>query len=123
MANWDVELYDDFHAEMQSWPEDARDELLAKARLLEEFGPTLKRPHADTLKGSKHANMKELRFDAADGGWRVAFALDPKRKAVLLVGGDNAGVKAARFYNSLIKLADTRFNKHLAELRVRTKES
>ena len=58
-------------------------ELLAHALLLEQFGPQLGRPRVDTLKGSRHANMKELRFDAAGGVWRVAFAFDPKRKAVL----------------------------------------
>ena len=66
-------------------PEAVQDELLAHARLLEEFGPQLGRPHADTLNGSAHANMKELRFDADDGVWRLAFAFDPRRKAILLV--------------------------------------
>ena len=69
-----------------------RAELLAHARLLEEFGPQLGRPSADMLEGSKHANMKELRFNAQDGVWRVAFAFDPKRKGILLVAGDKAGV-------------------------------
>jgi hypothetical protein len=61
------------------------------------------RPHADTLAGSKHANMKELRFKAADGVWRVAFAFDPARRAVLLVAGDKSGVGATQFYKSLIR--------------------
>ena len=54
---------------------------------LMQFGSQLGRPRVDTLKGSRHANMKELRFDAADGVWRVAFAFDPKRSAVLLIAG------------------------------------
>ena len=53
----------------------SEDELLAKARVIEMFGPTTGRPRVDTLNGSKHANMKELRFDADDGVWRIAFAL------------------------------------------------
>ena len=114
MAGWEVLFQDDFEAEFQAWPALVQDELLAKARLLEQFGPGLKRPHADTLKGSQHANMKELRFDAAGGVWRVAFAFDPQRKAILLVGGSKAGVTERRFYKALLKLADERYNAHLA---------
>jgi hypothetical protein len=68
----------------------------------------------DTLKDSKHANMKELRFDAADGAWRVAFAFDPQRQAVLLVAGDKSGGSEKRFYRSLTATADRRFDDHLA---------
>jgi len=57
------------------------------ARLLESVGPQLGRPHSDALKGSDYANMKELRFRAGGGVWRVAFAFDPKRLAILLVAG------------------------------------
>ena len=74
--SWDVQFYDVFDAEFEELPEAVQDELLAHARLLEEFGPQLGRPSVDTLNGSKHANMKELRFNAADGVWRVAFAFD-----------------------------------------------
>jgi hypothetical protein len=71
----------------------------------------------DTLNGSRHKNMKELRFAAPDGEWRVAFALDPKRKAILLVAGDKTGVSQKRFYRQLIMKADQRFDAHLARLR------
>ena len=60
--------------------------------------------------------MKELRFDAADGVWRVAFAFDPARAAMLLVAGDKSGVSQKRFYRSLIERADRRFDQHLASL-------
>ena len=79
-----------------------QDELLAHIELLEQFGARLGTPRANTLKGSRHANMKELRFDAADGVWRVAFAFDPNRKAIVLVAGDKSGVSAKRFYRQLI---------------------
>ena len=92
-------------------------EILALSRLLQEFGPQLGRPRVDTLKGSRHANMKELRFSAADGEWRVAFAFDPKRKAILLVAGDKSGVSEKRFYRQLIAKADERFNAHLNRLK------
>ena len=62
------------------------------AELLALSGPALGRPHADTLAGSKHTNMKELRFSADGGVWRVAFAFDPQRRALVLVAGDKAGV-------------------------------
>ncbi len=83
----------------------------------QQFGPHLGRPRVDTLKDSRHANMKELRFDAADGVWRVAFAFDPKRKAILLVAGDKSGVSEKKFYKRLIVKADNRFDAHLARLR------
>lgn len=76
----------------------------------------MKRPGADTLAGSKHANMKELRFEAAGGVWRVAYAFDPDRKAILLVAGNKSGVSQKRFYKSLIARADQRFDEHLAAL-------
>lgn len=62
-------------------------EILAVARLLQQFGPQLGRPRVDTLNDSRHANMKELRFSAADGVWRVAFAFDPKRESDPAGGG------------------------------------
>jgi hypothetical protein len=71
----------------------------------------------DTLKGSRHSNMKELRFSAADGEWRVAFAFDTKRKAILLVAADKSGISEKRFYRELIHKADDRFEAHLARLK------
>ncbi len=59
--------------------------------------------------------MKELRFDAADGAWRAAFAFDALRQAVVLVAGDKSGVSQARFYRTLIATADKRFDAHLAQ--------
>ncbi|MCY3595947.1 MAG: type II toxin-antitoxin system RelE/ParE family toxin [Rhodospirillales bacterium] len=70
----------------------------------------------DTLNGSRHANMKELRFGASGGQWRVAFAFDPVRRAVLLVAGDKSGGGERRFYRALIQRADERFDRHLARL-------
>ncbi|MGF6590503.1 type II toxin-antitoxin system RelE/ParE family toxin [Pseudomonas sp. 2835] len=58
--------------------------------------------------------MKELRFDVMNGVWRVAFAFDPKRRAVILVAGDKAGVSQQRFYRNLIRRADERFDRYLS---------
>ena len=81
--------------------------------MLERDGPSLGRPYADTLIGSKHANMKELRCTVDNGVWRIAFAFDRERKAVLLVAGDKSGVSERRFYRKLIEKADIRFDRHL----------
>jgi hypothetical protein len=79
---WTVEFHDDFEREFQVFEPAVQDALLAVAKLLADFGPQLGRPYADTLNGSKYANMKELRFEASDGEWRAAFAFDPQRRAI-----------------------------------------
>ena len=99
-----------------TFAEEVQDELLAQAKLLETFGPQLGRPRVDTLKGSRYPNMKELRFEAVGGVWRVAFAFDPNRQAILLVAGDKSGASEKRFYKQLITRADARFTAHLARL-------
>lgn len=76
---WGVEFHGDFVPEYEALAVEVQDELLAHVAVLEAFGSQLGRPRVDTLFGSRHANMKELRFDAADGVWRFAFAFDPKR--------------------------------------------
>ena len=101
---------------------EVQDVLIAKALLLEQFGPSLGRPTVDTLKGSRHNNMKELRFYAGDGVWRVAFSFDPARQAILLVAGDKSGVSEKHFYKQLIGIADRRFDGHLEQLRKRQKD-
>jgi len=115
--SWVVEIGEEFEPEFHALHEEVREEILALARLLQQFGPQLGRPRVDTLNGSRHKNMKELRFAAAGGEWRVAFAFDPKRKAILLVAGDKAGASQKRFYERLIVRADERFNAHLSRLK------
>ncbi|WP_246814673.1 type II toxin-antitoxin system RelE/ParE family toxin [Niveispirillum cyanobacteriorum] len=113
---WDVQLDRDFAVEAADFPSTVRVEIAALAGLLREFGPQLRRPHCDTLNGSAHANMKELRFTVADGEWRIAFAFDPKRSAILLVGASKSGKAERQFYRDLIRIADKRFGEHLARL-------
>jgi hypothetical protein len=110
---WEVRFDDQFEPEFDELPEEVRLELLAQAKVIEQFGPTAGRPRVDTLNGSRHPNMKELRFDAAGGVWRVAFAFDPGRTAVLLAAGDKSGVSERRFYRDLIRRADERFAAHV----------
>jgi hypothetical protein len=114
---WEVSFHDEFLPEFYELAIEVQEELLAQANLLESQGPLLRRPHADTLKGSRHKNMKELRFYADDGVWRVAFAFDPQKKAILLVAGNKAGISEKRFYKQLITKADQRFDSHLEEIK------
>lgn len=119
---WIVAFDDAFEAEFQHFDPAVREELLARARVLADYGPQLGRPHVDTLNGSKHSNMKELRFEAADGMWHTAFAFDPERKAILLVAGDKSGGSRKRFYKQLVDKADRRFSAHLDRLKAARKE-
>lgn len=117
MSDWNIEFHSDFHDEFLAFSEEVQDELLAALIPLQKLGPTLGRPLVDTLKASKHKNMKELRFNADDGVWRVAFAFDPVRTAILLVAGDKSGTGQQRFYKQIIKKADARFDEHLRQLK------
>ncbi|EQD75186.1 hypothetical protein B1A_04095 [mine drainage metagenome] len=120
---WTVLFHDAFDMEFNALKEDLQDEVLAHARLLAEFGPNLGRPTVDTLKGSRHTNMKELRFSWNGQVWRVAFAFDPQRQAILLLGGDKGGADQRRFYKRLINVADDRYDEHLGTLTQQSKES
>lgn len=116
---WVVEFYEDYLVEVEALAPVVRRELLAQLHNLRQFGPRLGRPQVDTLNGSRYSNMKKLRFTADDGVWRVAFAFDWHRNAVLLVGGSKTGGSENRFYKSLIKVADSRFDRHLSRLQER----
>lgn len=116
---WQVLFHDEFKQEFDTWEKPLRIELAALAKLLAQEGPALGRPWADTLNGSHYANMKELRFSWRGAPWRVAFAFDPLRQAILLVGGTKSGVNQRRFYTQLIRTADARYSQHLEGLRKR----
>ena len=120
--SWSVAFGDEFDREFKDLALAVQDELLATAKLLGTFGPQLGRPHADTLNASSYANMKELRFEAEGGVWRVAFAFDPERRAILLVAGDKSGGSEKRFYKALIATADKRYQAHLDRLATVKKE-
>lgn len=120
--SWSVQLHDDFGREFAELSAAVQDELLALMGLLRECGPKLGRPHADTLNDSEHANMKELRFKADGGVWRVTYAFDPRREAILLVAGDKSGVSEKRFYKQLISKSDARYNEHLKKMKEKRRE-
>ncbi len=115
--SWSVRLHDAFDPEFAELSEPVQDEILALMALLREYGPKLGRPRADTLNDSDHANMKELRFKADGGVWRVTYAFDPKRQGILLAAGDKSGVSEKRFYKQLILKSDARYGDHLTKLK------
>jgi len=107
-----------FHSEFEEWFDEQKElvrEAIASALdVLEEEGPLLGRPYVDTIKDSRFPNMKELRVQHQGRPWRVLFAFDPKRQAILLVGGDKGGEK--RWYKESIPIAERRFEEHLKAL-------
>jgi hypothetical protein len=109
--SWDVVFDDKFKADFDAFDEAVQNKILARAGLLQKFGPNLPRPYADTLTGSKFANMKELRAPVGKQVWRVAYAFDPKRRAILLCAG-NKEDGSKKFYEELIATADERFGKY-----------
>ena len=111
---WEVLFDEEFAAWLESLDEGLEVEILAHVQLLREFGPNLGRPRVDTVKGSKYPNMKELRVQYQGDPWRILFAFDPERAAILLVGGNKRGDK--RWYQKHIRLADQRFKRHLEGL-------
>ena len=115
--DWTVLFHKAFEEEFVELDESVQDELLAHAKHLQTFGPQLGRPRVDTLNNSSHSNMKELRFDVTDGVWRVAFAFDPRRQAILLVAGNKSGKGQKQFYKRFIKKADQRFDDWLNKLK------
>ena len=111
---WDVELDGDFAAWLAGLEPELRNEIIAHANLLRERGPQLGRPYVDTLVDLKFAHMKELRVQFGGDPWRILFAFDPRRVAILLVGGNKRGDK--RWYKKHLPIADERFRRHLEGL-------
>lgn len=110
---WTVLFHRDFEPEFDDLDIEVQKKVYNLMNALESIGPAMRRPRVGILKGSKYDNMKELRFEAHDGVWRIAFAFDPDRQAVLLVAGDKTGGSEKRFYRQLIAKADARFTGHL----------
>lgn len=116
--NWTVVFHEEFEPEFRRLDPAVRRELLSTALAVQQMGPEAGRPYVGTLSNAKHPNMKELRFTAngAVEVWRVAFAFDPMRKAIMLVAGDKQGINEKLFYKRLLQVANARFDRHLASL-------
>lgn len=117
---FDVEFDDAFRPEFRAFAEPVRIAIAAYAKRLEAEGPALARPWADTVSGSRHRNMKELRPTVNKIEWRVAYAFDLERKAIVLCAAAKGGKKTAM--DRLISTADARFAAHQAALEAKTKE-
>lgn len=114
LMEWTV-LYDDEFIEwMEQQEEGLQNAILGLVEVLMRHGPNLGRPRVDTLKGSKLNNLKELRVQHRGQPWRILFVFDPKRQAILLVGGNKRGDK--RWYEENIPIAEERYKRHLEEL-------
>jgi hypothetical protein len=107
---WKVEATNEFRRWYESLSEQEQDALDRHIGMLERFGPALGRPYADTIRGSRHPHVKELRT----GTLRSLFAFDPCRTAIMLIGGDKRGAK--RFYDRMIWIADRLYDAHLTRL-------
>ena len=117
---WEVEYTKQFEVWWDSLSEDEQVEISAKVELLEEFGPVLPRPHADVITTSRHANMKELRGKVEGRHLRVLYAFDPRRMALLLIGGDKTG--DPNWYEKFVPIADDLFDEHLRQLGKKRKQ-
>jgi hypothetical protein len=111
---WEVEYTDEFDEWFDWLDEEAQEDVALAVEKLEERGPALPRPFADTVEGSRHSNMKELR--PLGTNIRVLFAFDPRRMAILLIGGDKTD-RWREFYEEMIPVADDLYDEHLGELR------
>ena len=120
---WDVRFDAAFATEAKEFPRAAQLEIAALAGLLQRFGPQLRRPHCDTLNGSKHANMKELRPGSTGRTEvRVLFAFDKARSAIMLVGGDKSAHWKS-WYEINIPIADDRLDAHQHSLEDKVSEA
>jgi len=110
----EAEFADEFDEWFDGLGEETQEDVAFAVEKLEERGPALPGPLADTVEGSRHSNMKELR--PLGTNIRVLFAFDPRRTAILLIGGDKTD-RWSEFYEEMIPVADDLYDEHLDELR------
>lgn len=113
--SWDIEYTDELGMWWNSLSEDEQVSLAASVQLLEERGPTLGFPHSSGINGSKHSHMRELRTQHDGRPLRTLYAFDPRRSAILLIGGDKTGDN--RWYDTHIPIADQLYDEHLLQLK------
>ena len=113
--SWEVEYTNEFGAWWAGLAEGQQDDVTAVVELLMEHGPGLRFPYSSGVEGSRHSHIRELRIQSGGRPIRVFYAFDPRRSAVLLIGGDKTGND--RFYKQYVPLADKLYDEHLEELR------
>ena len=114
-VEWEVEYTDEFERWWNDLSGAEQEGIRAKVLLLRQLGPSLRRPHSDVIASSKHSNMKELIIQHAGRPYRVLYAFDPRRCAILLIGGDKTGDD--NWYEKYVPIADRLYSEHLATLR------
>ena len=113
--SWNVEYTDEFGEWWTGLTEDQQEDFSACVELLMEHGPQLPFPYSSGIEGSKHNHMRELRVQSGGKPLRGFYAFDPRRSAILLIGGDKTG--DGRFYEKMTPIADRLYDDHLTELR------
>lgn len=113
--SWEVEYTDEFDAWWQTLEDDEQESVAASVRLLQMKGPALPFPHSSDLRASRHGRLRELRIQHRGEPYRVLYAFDPRRVAILLLGGNKGGDD--RWYEENIPRADALYDKHLEELK------
>ena len=111
---WEIEYTDEFERWWNTLSEAEQESIAVSVGLLEILGPNLPRPHSDSVKGSRFKNMKELRTQHAGRPYRTLYAFDPRRTAILLIGGNKTGDDG--WYQKYVPLADNLYEQHLKEL-------
>ncbi len=111
---WEVEYTDEFELWWDSLSEEQQEDLNASVGLLEEYGPNLPYPYSSSVHGSKHGHMRELRTQSKGAPLRTLYAFDPRRTAILLIGGDKTGQDD--WYERYVPIADRLYDKHLEEI-------
>ena len=112
---WDVEYTDEFGEWWDSLTDGEQESVRASVKLLEDFGPQIPFPHSSGVRNSRHGNMRELRIQHAGRPYRVLYAFDPRRCAILLIGGEKTGKD--RRYEEFVPIADRLYDEHLETLR------
>ncbi len=111
---WEIEYTDEFERWWESMLESEQIDVAACIGLLEERGPNLRHPYSSGISGSNHTHMRELRIQHAGQPYRVLYAFDPRRTAILLIGGNKTGKD--RWYEEFVPVADKLYDTHIATL-------
>jgi len=111
---WEVEYTDEFENWWISLDEAEQEDVAATVELLEAKGPKLPFPYSSGINGSKHSHMRELRIQHSGRPYRTLYAFDPRRAAILLLGGDKTGDD--RWYDENIPIADRLYDEHIKVL-------
>jgi len=112
---WEVEFTDEFGRWWDGLTEEEQESVAASVMVLRQLGPALGFPHSSGIVGSKHFRMRELRVQHQGRPYRVLYCFDPRRVAILLIGGDKTGDD--RWYEAHVPLADKIYDQHLRELK------